>query len=179
MAIIWGIIFWLDVSGIVNFSYKGFAIDKDGLLYIGKSKGIDIYDNGEFIKTMFPVTGYAFTIQDEKIYLAYSSKLHIYDLTGRLADTLDDSSTREANKLYRERNHFFTDEANYLATNKLGFYQITKIYDNNESQVIYQMPIFDYAIKLLQEGIGIFFVITIAIVLFDSIGSKIKGQATR
>ena len=73
----------------------------------------------------------------------------------------------------KERKIFMTDNATYKASNNFGFYRITKYY-NNEVEIIYQMPVFDYLVKILQFMLVIFFAISITITLIQLISDEYK-----
>ena len=139
------IITFLSFLGVINFTFCGFALDSNDLLYIGKSNKIDVYDNGKYVNTVFEYDGgYFFTIQDEKLYIAASRDvIAVRDLTGKLIEIIDDSAHIEAKRLEKQKNVFLKDDAEYRATNTMGYYKITKL-SNGESEVIFRKPLIDY-----------------------------------
>lgn len=138
----------LSLTGITVFGYEGFAVDNNGLLYVGENFKINVYDNGEFVDTIYKTTGgYRFTIQDEKICLATSDKVKIMGLSGDVIKEYDDNDwtlDSEYYKLDKQRNVFITDDARYVATNTFGFYVITKHGNDETREVIYHIPIVDF-----------------------------------
>jgi len=140
------VIAMLVVSGSLNTWYYGFALDNNGMLYVGKASKIDVYDNGEFINTVYQTnsSGYSFTIKDEKLYIADWSKVEELDLSGNLIDTIDDNNSKEWRNFHKQRNEFSTGNAKYVATNILGFYKITEYDSNGKSKIVYQVPIIDF-----------------------------------
>jgi len=149
------------MTGVITSSYYGFALDNNGVLYIGKSDGINIYANGQFTKTVYKTPGgYYFTIQDEKLYVATSGKVLEMDLRGNLIEKRDDRGSQEIEKLHKQRNVFVTDDTKYRATGGLfGFYKITRYDNNGGSSVIYQSPILDFVLYLAVLAIAIISVI--------------------
>ena len=152
---IWFFVGCLFSSGIVNSSYHGFALDDNGLLYVGKHGKIDVYNKGQYIRTVFKNSGrgYAFTIQEEKIYIATYDTIDIVivmDLSGNLIKTIDDIDEKERRRLEMQKNVFTYDDSVYFATNTMGFYKITKTNDG-KSEVIYQKPMLDYICGVVQN----------------------------
>ena len=141
-------------------TYDGFALDSNGVLYVGEAKGIATYENGKFVKIIHEENSlsFAFTIQDDKLYAATGYRVEVMDLSGNLIETIDDSNSQEMYKLYRQRNSFVTDDALYIATNKLGYYKITK-HNNGEGEIIFQTPIVDYIFGTAKNIIPIICVI--------------------
>jgi len=149
---IWFIIGILIYYDVIEIYYDGFALDSNGLLYISDSKGISVYENGEYVKTVFRKE--TFTIKDDKLYVAYAGKVDIMDLSGNLIETIDDSQSKELHRLSYRRYVFITDEAKYIATRKYGFYKITK-YSDGESETIFQMPTLNYVISIFNIAIPV------------------------
>ena len=136
-------------TGLIVGSYYGFAVDNDDLLYIGKNSKMDVYDNGEFVRTVYRTErGYRFTIQEEHLYIASGGLVEITDLSGVLIETVDDSTRSELIRLSKQKNSFVTDDAKYMATNTFGFYKITKYNNDGGNEVVYQNPIFDFVLRL-------------------------------
>ena len=144
----------LSVFGVINTAYYGFALDESSFLYVGKTNKIDVYGNEGYVKTVFKKDGwYAFTIQDEKLYIATNSgAIKVLDLSGNLIETIDDSTNEEADRLEKQKSVFFKDDAEYRATNVLGYYKITK-FSNGRSEIIYRRPALDYFCAIAQIAV--------------------------
>lgn len=142
------ICFNLIISGKVALFYSGFAIDSSDVLYVGTDAKIQKFYDGELIGTISPKTtrGYAFTIQkNDTILLSTASSVYIMDLSGNVIDKHEDIDTKIFNELQKSKNTF-TSQSNreYVMKSQLGR---TTIY--SEKDIIYQMPMMDYIIKIL------------------------------
>ena len=63
---------FMSSSGMICTSYKGFAVDVSGNVYVGKQSKIEVYStDGRFIRSFSPKTsrGYSFAIYDENTIL--------------------------------------------------------------------------------------------------------------
>lgn len=161
----------LTLSGTVTFSYNGFAIDETGSLYIGQYEYLVVYDQGHMIKKIPLMTskGYSFTIRDNHLVVAANAKIYTTDLNGKILSEEDDRLTQTYNELYRRRKSFETvDGQVYKSTNWLGYYIIWNI-NKQSSKIIYQMPIFDYIVKVIFIMTCIGMVTYFIIVLFSNI----------
>ena len=156
----------LGLSGAIVSAHYGFAVDANGLLYVGKSRGIDVYDSGEFVRTVYNAPrGYSFTIRDEKLYIASTSRIKVMDLSGNLIEIIDDSVwPTEEYRIDKQKKEFVTDEARYTATNIFEFYTITK-HTEGGSEIVYHIPIIDYILNCT----GAVFLVSIFVFLFKTI----------
>jgi len=149
----------------MNSWFSGFAVDDDGLLYIGKTGQIDVYNNEDFVKTIYETyaRGYRFTIQGEELCTDNGVTREVISLdSDNVIKT--DSTGREMMALRSQQNVFETSSAKYVATNTFGFYKITRYGKDGISEVVYQMPTLDYLISLTQP----LFVIMIIVILEGS-----------
>lgn len=136
-------------TGTIIASYSGFALDNNGFLYVGENHEINVYGNGEFIKTVYkPARGYSFTIQDETLYVADAGIVRKMDLEGNLIEKSDDIGTIEMNRLYRQRNMFVTNDAKYMANGIFGYYKITKYKNGGGTEIVYQSPLFTLVFQI-------------------------------
>ena len=147
-----GVIMWFCMgmifSGTVSLSMNGFAVDKDGYLYVGKEKDIVVFNEGEIVRTISPKTsrGYQFTIlSGEKILLSTSSVVYTMDLSGEILSKEEDVNTKIYNKLQREKSFFTAEDGTEYHTR--SYWGRTQICKNNE--VIYEMPLLDYIVRVL------------------------------
>jgi len=170
-AIIFGIVTWpicfifisLIMSGAIVSAYYGFAVDNNGFLYVGKNSRIDVYDNGVFVKTVYETSyGYSFTIKNENLYIATESQVKVMDLSGTLIETTDDSVwPTEQYRMDRDKSVFLTNNARYVATDILGFYKITRYNNNGTREIVYHIPVIDYAVHC-----AILFITIVSFVIF-------------
>ena len=157
---IWFILVCLSVTDTITTNYNGFAVDSSGLLYVGEAKGIVVYNNGEFVEVVYSTNAasWAFTVQDDKLYVAVVRKIRIMDLSGTLIETIDDHQRKGFYRLYYQRNTFDTNDSKYIASNRFGFYKITK-HSSEESTTVFQMPVLYYVIKIVQTVIVLIFAV--------------------
>lgn len=133
------------MTGVINTSYSGFALDSNGSLYIGESRNISLYENDRFEKSVYTTPrGFRFTIKDDRLYVATEGAIEILDLSGNLIEKHEDFGSIEIARLNRQRNVFITDEAKYIASNIFGFYKITKHNNDSSVSIVYQTKLFDW-----------------------------------
>ena len=153
----------------LNFDLYGFAVDKNGLLYIGKTEEITVMNNGRKIKTISPHTskGYAFTIVDgERIVLATSNEVYNLDLEGNILSKTQGNSS-DVNKLRKEmRSYEDVNGRHYKYESVMGYYTI-KVEDAGVVRTIYRMPILDYCCRILLFACLIAIVIAIIMLIIS------------
>lgn len=159
------IILILILTNSISLSYKGFAIDSQDNLYVGKDGGvIGVYSNGKLIKNISLMTskGYAFTIKNDRLVVAALSSVYTLDLEGNILEKHDDLSI-EYNKIFKEKNNFIDSDGNsYCLKEFLGYYSIRAEDDTK----IFDMPVFDYVVKILLFLICISFIIFVPIIIY-------------
>jgi len=141
----------LIVSQTVSISFKGFAVDSSGKLYIGKEEWIDVYENDELVNKITTMTsrGYVFTIQeDDTILLASGTTiLHIIDLNGNIIDEKKADSVQTFYSLSRKKEFVAKNGNRYFLEKSWGRIKILKV-DENVTEIIYKMPLLDYITKI-------------------------------
>ena len=159
---IWFISMLSVMTDTITIKYDGFALDSNGLLYVGEAKGIAVYDDGEFVKTVYRMDAlvWAFTIHDDKLYISTAKTIMVMDLSGNIIEIIDDSEAKAGDRLYGQRNVFVTDDASYIATNRFGYYKIAK-HNNGESETIFQMPQLDIIL-----GTALYVIPIICLIIF-------------
>lgn len=150
-------------SGKVSLSYNGFAVDKNGNIYIGKEYNISVYNKSKLVRTIYPQTsrGYYFTIKNgENIILSDATYVYKMDLDGNIILKEIDSGTSMYNELQFKRNKFVDENRNeYFLKRPLGR---IKIYCN--SKVVYEMPILDYTVRILLISVLVSLVVFLMLV---------------
>ena len=158
-----GTIMCLFISGRVVHSYVGFAFDSAERLYVGKNTGIEVYENGNKIRTIRPPSSrsYIFTISDDRIVASTGQSVRIMDLEGELIDQkTDDGSTFR--KMYANSSKFVTlSGRQYSKGSIFGYYRITR----DDGVCIYSMPLFDYIVNVLFEACGVSTMIFVIVLL--------------
>ena len=139
---------FLIISGFVSFSLQGFGVDSLGRLYIGEASAITRYDNGlrEDIVHTNKHRFYAFSITEQDVLIvAGDGVVSYYDLNGDLLDQRPDLNNETYEGLKGITSFSATNGHTYEIKNFAGRYQI--VCDNRD--IVYQMPLFDYGVKLL------------------------------
>ena len=167
LLIVWPIIvlFLLaKITGKINISYEGFAIDHNNDIYLGKDSTIEVLDyDGKVLRSISPYTsrGYKFTITpDNQIKISTGDYLYLTDLSGNLISKKDISSYTDDDLLRENRYEFIaSDGVHYIMKNH---FLRPCIYRIDE------MPIFDYIVKLIMIACFLSFIIIIPIVILKS-----------
>lgn len=146
-GVIIGVCLILLFSGTVYLSLNGFAVDKDGLLYIGKENGIAVMDNGTLHHTVTVPTsrGYFFTITEgNTILLSDASIVYTMDLTGQILSRKEDVNAAIYTRLQFQSTYTAADGSVYILKRPMGRIQIS-----HDQEVLYKMPSLDYGVALL------------------------------
>lgn len=142
----------IQASGKVCTSYKGFAVDNDRNLYIGKSD-IEVLDSeGKVINKIDPMTsrGYKFTInQNNEILISTGDYLYRKDLFGQLIEK-NTISNRADDLLSGSSRYKYTANDGTKYVMKIHFFR-TNIYriEGQEKISVYKMPLLDFFVRLL------------------------------
>ena len=150
LLIVWPIIvlFLLaKITGKINISYEGFAIDHNNDIYLGKDSTIEVLD---------------------QIKISTGDYLYLTDLSGNLISKKDISSYTDDDLLRENRYEFIaSDGVHYIMKNHFLRPCIYRI-DETQKTIIYKMPIFDYIVKLIMIACFLSFIIIIPIVILKS-----------
>ena len=143
---------FLIISGKVNLSYYGFAVDSNSNIYLGRTSNIYVINqSGEFKQNISAMTsrGYSFTIISDKILISTGEYLYTKSLTGDLIEKKPINNYKE-NPLTNISKSEYVDSngTKYVMKNELFRTHIYRI-ESNEKIDVYQMPILDYVIKLI------------------------------
>lgn len=129
---------FLVITGTVQLSISSFAVDSKERLYVGTTKGINIYDNGELVDSINPKTSrtYRFTITEEdRILLSTSDKIYLMDLEGNVLETKEDLGADVYNQLSYKKRTFTSPNGDIYKLHSFGRSKIIK----NENEVVFQM----------------------------------------
>lgn len=155
ILIVWPFVMFIliiQASGKVCISYKGFAIDDDRNIYVGKSNIEVLNSEGKVIKKIDPMTsrGYKFTIdRNNEILISTGDYLYRKDLFGQLIEKKAISNITDdlLSGLSRYK-YTANDGTKYVM--KMHFFR-TNIYriEGQEKVSVYKMPLIDYFVRLL------------------------------
>ena len=160
-------------------SYQGFAVDSQGNLYLGVNLKIIAVDSNGLERYSFSTItnrGYSSTINEEdQILLRFGEYLYTMDLHGNVLK--EDIGKGKADLILpqnRSTRSFRDSEGRiYQMSNRFFRKEIYK-YDHGEASLIYQMPLLNYAAKLVSEGLSLCFVILIPVIIWKTWGLNNK-----
>lgn len=159
--------FVLASSGMICTSYKGFAVDVFGNIYVGKQSEIEVYsEDGRFVRSFSSKTsrGYSFAIYDEDtILIDTADKLYTLDLYGNVLSENEENYKRIYNQkvfesvngdIYRIKNTFFRTSLVCIK--------------NDIENLVFEMPLSDYIGKLIDSLFPVILcIVFIIVVLFN------------
>lgn len=137
-------------TGTSCVNYTGFAVDKEGNLYLGRKGEISVVSpEGGFLRSISARTGrgYRFTLSDDMLLVDTGDRYYKMDLLGNV---LEEGADAAAIRL-QNRNRIFTAADGNVYQMKLVFpwkTQILKV-DGEQETVIFQNTIADYGAGLL------------------------------
>lgn len=164
--------FFMIISGQATVTIKGFAVDPDNNLYIGKEHNIDVYKNKQIIKSIpIKYSNYAFTIDDgSEIMLSANNYTYHLDLQGN--ELIKEKDTQTYSKLCRINNYVADNGDTYRKSNLFGYTRIIR----NNYETVYSTPIFDYVILLILVLTFLCIIIFIVIYLLKNLIYWVNNQ---
>ncbi len=145
----------LLITHTVSFEFYGFGVDSDNNLYIGWGNKIEVYSDGERIRTIKNGTSkghFNFTVQeDDTILLSVGSDVMVMDIVGLEIRKKWNEADEKTDKMLEENKFEFKslDGDMYTATYLLGR---ATIYKNGNA--IYKTPFIDcIVVYLLAIGV--------------------------
>lgn len=151
-------------------SYKGFAVDSHGNLYLGVSSKIMAVDSNGLERYSFSAItkrGYSFTInKEDQVIIRSGEYVWITDLNGNVIE--EHIGTEIADRLlpYGNSTRSFTDSEGRIYQMKSRFFRVEIYkYEKGEESLIYQMPWLNYVMKLALEGTSLCFLILIPLII--------------
>ena len=143
---------FLIITGTVTIFLSGFAVDTDNRLYLGKDSRIEVFDNGILDHTISPKTsrGYIFTIQsDNTILVSTGSIVYNLDIDGNVILQEEDFRSRVYYAIKKNGNPYYANNGEkYVLKYPWGRTEI--IHEgNDQTEIIYQMPVLDYVTEIL------------------------------
>lgn len=138
------------VTGKACLFYNGFAVDGDGNLYIGKTQVIEVLKpNGDVLRRIDPCTsrGYRFTMDaDQTLWIDTGGYLYRTDRFGTRIESREiHGDGLSVSVLYE---YVSADGTAYRMKNRFLRPCIVRM-EEQEDVVIYKMPVFDSAVRLL------------------------------
>ena len=168
-------IYWIAVMcvvlGKVNISYQGFAIDSKNNIYIGYDSGvIKKYNEKNLIGTISAQTsrGYDFTIlENDNIYIDCGDRAHYIDLNGNVLETITKDIPKFTDLRPSSKEFISKDGTIYRLENAFGRVKIVK-YSNTQKKIIYEMPLFDFFIKVIVSYGTVLFMIAVTLLVWKN-----------
>ena len=138
------------ITGKACAFYQGFAVDGDGNLYIGKTQVIEVLKpNGDVLRRIDPCTsrGYRFTMDaDQMLCIDTGGYLYRTDRFGARIESREiHGDGLSVSVLYE---YVSADGTAYRMKNRFLRPCIVRM-EEPEDVVIYKMPVFDSAVRLL------------------------------
>jgi len=139
------------ITGNVTITYHGYGVDSSGNLYVGLEREIAVYDGDSKISSIQTAAStaraYYFTVQhDDTILLSTASNVYVLDLNGNILSKTEDTNTVVYDRLqWSGKNFTATDGTQYVRCASLGRMRI----ETSDGNVIYQMPMFDFVVKII------------------------------
>ncbi|MBQ3416487.1 MAG: hypothetical protein IJH32_01445 [Ruminococcus sp.] len=165
------------LSASTCISYKGLAADSRGNIYIGEEYHIKVYDShGEFVRCLSANTnrGYSFTIKDDSIIEFASSDVIIMDLFGEIMKEYDDSDYSHYMNYINPRSYTASDGTKYVMENHLLREKVYKISPSSDRELIFEMPMYSYVVRLLMVFAALNMVIIIPIFIIKGVKKQLK-----
>lgn len=139
----------LIICGAATPFVQCFSVDQQERIYVGLNGKIEVYEHGKCIESFSPQTSraYVFTIlEDDSILLSTPSMVYSMDLHGNVLDSWKEDGTDTFNQLQYKRNRFTSlDGSQFRLKGNLGWTRIIK----NNTDVVYRIPVFSFAVKLI------------------------------
>jgi len=155
----------VEADGRVCLNYQGFAVDQDNYLYLGKGSVIAVYDlEGNELREISipPLRGYNFTItEDNEILIFNGSCFYAMSLYGENVreylgtdETINDGVSISTTKFVSSDGTVYVRGEQFFRTS------IYKLDDGCKTK-IFQMPSYDYSLRLMNLGGGFSMVVAI------------------
>lgn len=179
-------VYWIAVMcvvlGKVNISYQGFAIDSKNNIYIGYDSGvIKKYKGKNLIGTISAQTsrGYDFTIlENDTIYVDCGDKVHYIDLNGNVLETITKDFPKFTDLRPSTKEFISTEGTIYRLENSFGRTKIVE-HSNTQKKIVYEMPLFDFLVKILVSYGTLLFMITVIVFVRTIRGRMIEVIVNR
>lgn len=155
-------IFLLQRFGFVTTSYKGFAVDENESIYIGREKYIDVYaPTGDYQKTISSVTsrGYRFNIEGDNV-LRIDTGTELYEVSLNYENVKETEYRRIINK-----KEFYSPRGKKYQVSNSFFRPKLLLCEAGQEKIVYIMPLKDYVIKVLDICLWLLFVFNVIIII--------------
>lgn len=169
-------------AGKVCIDYYGFAVDDVGNIYLGMNSTMKVFDSdGDLLRSISPPTsrGYQFSILNNRIVLYTGTFFYTMDLEGNVIEKVE---ITDENRLHlpeiRENKCITSNGTVYLLKSRFFRSRIYRVEDNKKIMV-YEMPLLDYAVKLIQVACCLGMVIGIPCFILKSRGTSLKEVILR
>lgn len=168
-----GICLLLLMTQVADINWYGFGADSSGQVYIGFSSHIGVYKEGIVVgKVDIPTyRAYSFTTQDgDSFILSNTQHVITMDLSGNILSTTEDAQCDTYESL-RLVNEVTSGNKYFMRNNRL---LRTTIIDD-QGVMHYQMPLLDYAVKLVLIGSVVCIVALSPFDVYHKIRSRVKN----
>lgn len=121
----------------------GFGVDSKGYVYIGKDGQIEVFEDGQMIRSIKlpPHRAYYFTVQaDDTILFSNSDFYYVLDLNGDVLSKKPEFESQIFNHLKMQREVVTENQIRYFYQNIFG----CEIVKNNDGKIVYQTSLKNY-----------------------------------
>lgn len=152
------VILW--AAGVMTMPMECFAVDSDGVVFVGTNSQIEVYEDKELIRTFSAQTsrGYHFCIENDTILLRTSTKIFRLNLDGVVIDQWSRYDSN-APTLQEETNQILAADGNTYTRDMVWLRE--RIVRNGE-EVVYQISVINAVVRIVMFlSIVLFLVFTI------------------
>ena len=139
----------LQISSHTTTKIRSFALDENGLLYIGQEQRIDVYKQQQLVDSLpFKARSFTFTVHDSLIIAATVDEVVYLDLQGtELRSEADDGAMYDLIGKYPTT--FVSDDGKHYQLDA-GFFKRDTIICVETGSVIFVCPILDQVLLVLE-----------------------------
>ena len=130
-----------------DLGFNGFATDRAGRLFLGKTEQIEVLQGEEIAFTIPTGKHYAFTIRNGYLHVTDAETVKIMDLSGNTVTQAIDDNGREYDTLAAGRERF-TNAEGTTYVRKHSFFTRDQILNEADGSPIYTLPVKDYCLRL-------------------------------
>lgn len=165
--VIMALVFILNIGNPAALNINSFAVDTSGLVYVGGSDGISVYQDGNMVRTFDPPTsrGYLFTIQEKDTLMLFAGRrMYTMDLQGNILEAIDYADASVKDIPSSNRTFVSSNGDEYKLKSFIGIPRVIK----NGNEVVYQAPTGSVVAALIGGAAALVFVALVIWELVDA-----------
>lgn len=165
--VIMALVFILNIGNPAALNINSFAVDTSGLVYVGGSDAISVYQDGNMVRTFDPPTsrGYLFTIQEKDTLMLFAGhRMYTMDLQGNILEAIDYADASVKDIPSSNRTFVSSNGDEYKLKSFIGIPRVIK----NGNEVVYQAPTGSVVAALIGGAAALVFVALVIWELVDA-----------